>query len=74
MIDILAYTNKEKYRNAFSVCLSSEEGGYLTIGGQDRRYINKSNTPIVVKFTNLGQYYIGLHGLTVTKVLKIVFK
>ncbi len=40
----------------------------MTLGGQNDEYLDPNDTPIIVKYSNYGQYYIGFHGISVTTI------
>lgn len=66
-IDMIAKEQSDQFSRSFSLCYAAD-GGYFTIGGQDERYLDKNSQPIVVHYTNTGQYSINIHGLSVKSI------
>lgn len=69
--DLNAIEFPDTYQTAFSICYAVN-GGYLTIGGRDPRYLAPDAKTIVVPYTNTGQYQINIHMLTVFLIRSFV--
>lgn len=65
-MDTITQAYKEIFTRSFSLCLSSSEGGYLTIGGRDDKHLDIREPSVIIGYKNdSGQYQIQIHTLTV---------